>query len=119
MLKQYQTGAENAKAAGFDGVELHAANGYLINQFLEDNSNHRTDEYGGSYQNRARLLFESLDAVIAGFGNSRRVGECDEKNPREKASIWAGLHVILCLMCGLFFFPSLRRNTNVALVGIP
>src|SRR5205823_2126563 len=53
----------NARAAGFDGVEVHGANGYLLDQFLEDRSNHRTDDYGGSVGNRARLLLEVVDAV--------------------------------------------------------
>lgn len=74
QLRLYKQAAANSKAAGFDGVELHAANGYLINQFLDNSSNKRTDLYGGSFENRARFLFQALDAVIEGFGNSRRVG---------------------------------------------
>ncbi len=64
IVADFRQAALNAKAAGFDGVELHAANGYLINQFLDDHANRRTDEYGGSIENRARLLFEALDAVV-------------------------------------------------------
>ncbi len=56
VIQQYKKGAINAKESGFDGVELHAANGYLIDQFLQDGTNRRTDEYGGSLQNRARFL---------------------------------------------------------------
>ena len=63
IVADYRHAAENAKRAGFDGVEIHAANGYLLQQFLENNSNHRTDQYGGSIENRARLLFDVLDAV--------------------------------------------------------
>ena len=63
IVADYRRAAENAKQAGFDGIELHAANGYLLQQFLEDKTNHRTDRYGGSIENRARLLFEVLDAV--------------------------------------------------------
>jgi N-ethylmaleimide reductase len=63
IVADYRRAAENAKLAGFDGVEIHAANGYLLQQFLEDKTNHRTDRYGGSIENRARLLFEVLDAV--------------------------------------------------------
>jgi N-ethylmaleimide reductase len=63
IVVDYRKAAENAKQAGFDGVEIHAANGYLLQQFLEDKTNHRTDRYGGSIENRARLLFEVLDAV--------------------------------------------------------
>src|SRR5215475_8256251 len=63
ILADYRKAAENARLAGFDGVEIHAANGYLLQQFLEDKTNHRTDRYGGSIENRSRLLFELLDAV--------------------------------------------------------
>ena len=63
IVSDYKRAAENANKAGFDGVEIHAANGYLLQQFLEDNTNHRSDEYGGSIENRARLLFEVVDAV--------------------------------------------------------
>lgn len=63
VVKDYQKAALNAIAAGFDGVELHAANGYLIDQFLRDSVNHRTDEYGGSVENRLRLLVEVVEAL--------------------------------------------------------
>ncbi len=63
IVDQYRVAANNAKAAGFDGVEVHAANGYLIDQFLRDGSNERTDNYGGSVENRSRFLMEVLDAV--------------------------------------------------------
>jgi N-ethylmaleimide reductase len=71
IIETYRKGAENAKAAGFDGVEVHSANGYLLDQFLEDGSNHRTDAYGGSIENRARLLMEVTDAVIGVWGADR------------------------------------------------
>jgi 2,4-dienoyl-CoA reductase-like NADH-dependent reductase (Old Yellow Enzyme family) len=71
IVAEYRRGAENALAAGFDGVELHGANGYLLDQFLQDVSNHRTDEYGGSIENRARLMLEAVDAVIAVWGTAR------------------------------------------------
>ena len=64
ILEQYAHAATLAKEAGFDGVELHAANGYLIDQFLNDLTNLRTDGYGGSVENRARFLFEALDACL-------------------------------------------------------
>jgi len=64
VVGEFRRGAENAKAAGFDGVQLHAANGYLIDQFLQDSTNHRDDEYGGSIDNRCRFLLEVLDAVL-------------------------------------------------------
>lgn len=65
IVEAYRSGAENAKAAGFDGVEIHAANGYLIDQFLQDSTNQRSDQYGGSLENRARLLLEVTDAVLS------------------------------------------------------
>ena len=68
IIEDYRRAAENAKAAGFDGVEIHAANGYLIDQFLQDSTNHRSDEYGGSIENRARLLLEVTDAVVSVWG---------------------------------------------------
>jgi len=63
IVAQFKHAATQAKAAGFDGIEVHAANGYLIDQFLRDGSNHRTDEYGGNIENRMRFLNEVLDAV--------------------------------------------------------
>jgi N-ethylmaleimide reductase len=71
IVEQFRRGAENAKAAGFDGVELHGANGYLLDQFTRDGSNKRTDAYGGSIENRVRLPLEVARAVIDVFGRSR------------------------------------------------
>ena len=71
IVKAYRGGAENAQVAGFDGVEIHGANGYLLDQFLHDKSNHRTDIYGGSIENRARLLLEVTDAAISVWGAGR------------------------------------------------
>ncbi|WP_158742640.1 alkene reductase [Acidisphaera sp. L21] len=71
VVEAYRLGAENAKKAGFDGVELHAANGYLLDQFLQDKTNQRTDAYGGSIENRARLLLEATDAVVSVWGAGR------------------------------------------------
>jgi 2,4-dienoyl-CoA reductase-like NADH-dependent reductase (Old Yellow Enzyme family) len=71
IVEAYQQGAANAKAAGFDGVEIHGANGYLLDQFLQDASNKRTDLYGGSIENRARLMLEVTDAVISVWGAGR------------------------------------------------
>jgi N-ethylmaleimide reductase len=73
IIDDYRHAAENALAAGFDGVEIHAANGYLIDQFLRDGSNQRTDEYGGSLENRTRFLLEVTKAVVSVWG-SERVG---------------------------------------------
>ncbi|WP_372655968.1 alkene reductase [Halobacteriovorax sp.] len=71
VVKAYRLGAENAKKAGFDGVEIHAANGYLIDQFLQDSTNKREDIYGGSLENRARFLLEVTDAVTSVWGADR------------------------------------------------
>ena len=71
VIAGYVKGAQNAKAAGFDGVEVHGANGYLLDQFLRDSTNKRTDSYGGSVQNRAKLLLEVTEAVVRVWGASR------------------------------------------------
>jgi N-ethylmaleimide reductase len=71
VVAQFKRAAENAKAAGFDGVELHGANGYLLDQFLRDGTNRRADAYGGSIQNRARFPLEVAEAVISVWGASR------------------------------------------------
>ena len=71
VIAAYRKGAENAKKAGFDGVEIHGANGYLLDQFLQDKTNHRSDAYGGSLENRARLMLEVTDAVIDVWGGTR------------------------------------------------
>jgi 2,4-dienoyl-CoA reductase-like NADH-dependent reductase (Old Yellow Enzyme family) len=71
IVESYRQGAANAQAAGFDGVEVHGANGYLLDQFLQDGSNKRTDDYGGSLENRARLMLEVADAAIAVWGPGR------------------------------------------------
>ncbi|WAH59822.1 alkene reductase [Pseudomonas silvicola] len=71
VVEAYRQGAENAKAAGFDGVEVHGANGYLLDQFLQSSTNQRTDQYGGSLENRARLLLEVTDACIEIWGAGR------------------------------------------------
>ncbi|MEA5536962.1 alkene reductase [Crocosphaera sp. XPORK-15E] len=71
IIQQYREGSKNAQRAGFDGVEIHSANGYLLDQFLQDNTNHRTDHYGGSIQNRTRLLMEVTEAVTEVWGGNR------------------------------------------------
>jgi 2,4-dienoyl-CoA reductase-like NADH-dependent reductase (Old Yellow Enzyme family) len=71
IIEAYRKGAENARRAGFDGVEIHGANGYLLDQFLQDKTNHRTDRYGGPVENRARLMLEVTDAVISVWGPGR------------------------------------------------
>jgi N-ethylmaleimide reductase len=71
LVESFRTAAIRGKEAGFDGVELHAANGYLFDQFLQDGSNKRTDIYGGSFENRARFLLEATQAVISVWGSDR------------------------------------------------
>ena len=71
IVAQYHHGAANAKAAGFDGIEVHAAHGFLLDQFLRDKTNRRTDRYGGSAENRARLLIEVMEAVASVWGGDR------------------------------------------------
>lgn len=81
VVARFRRGAELALDAGFDGVEIHGANGYLLQQFLEDGSNRRTDAYGGSIENRARLLLEVTDAVAAVWGPERVGVRLSPKNP--------------------------------------
>lgn len=92
VIEAYRLGAENALKAGFDGVELHAANGYLIDQFLQTSTNQRSDQYGGSLENRARLLLETIDAICtvwpAGKVGVHLSPRCDahdmgDENPQE------------------------------------
>jgi len=71
VVQAYRHGAQMAMEAGFDGVEVHAANGYLLDQFLQDSTNQRTDQYGGSLENRARLLMEVVDACVSVWGAGR------------------------------------------------
>jgi N-ethylmaleimide reductase len=71
VVERYRQAAERAKAAGFDGVELHAANGYLPDQFLQDGSNRRTDAYGGTIENRSRFLLEVIAAMASVWGSNR------------------------------------------------
>jgi N-ethylmaleimide reductase len=71
IVAQYRKGAENAKAAGFDGIEVHAAHGFLLDQFLRDSTNRRSDAYGGSARNRVRLLVEVMEAVAEVWGGER------------------------------------------------
>ncbi|GAA5213212.1 alkene reductase [Corallincola platygyrae] len=73
VIEQYRQAALNAVEAGFDGIELHAANGYLINQFIDSEANHRTDEYGGSIENRLRFMGEVVAAMVDAIG-AERVG---------------------------------------------
>ena len=90
IVADYRRAAQNAKAAGFDGIEIHAANGYLIDQFLRDKTNLRSDRYGGSIENRTRLLLEVADAILEVWDKDRvgvrlspisAVNDIDDSNP--------------------------------------
>ena len=81
IVEDFRRGAAHAREAGFDGVELHGANGYLIDQFLRDSANKRTDRYGGSASNRARLLIEVTEALIGEWGGERVGVRLSPTNP--------------------------------------
>jgi 2,4-dienoyl-CoA reductase-like NADH-dependent reductase (Old Yellow Enzyme family) len=92
IVDMYKQAAINAVEAGFDGVEIHSANGYFLDQFLQSNTNHRTDEYGGSAENRSRLVLEVIDAVSSAIGQERtsirfspysRFQDMHDANPHE------------------------------------
>jgi N-ethylmaleimide reductase len=81
IVEDYRHGARNARAAGFDGVEVHGANGYLIDQFLRDGANRRSDRYGGDALNRARFLIEIAEAVVGEWGTERVGVRLSPTNP--------------------------------------
>jgi N-ethylmaleimide reductase len=81
VVAKYARGAQLAQEAGFDGVQIHAANGYLIDQFLRDGSNHRADEYGGTVENRARFLLEVTEAIVDVWGGDRVSVRLSPNNP--------------------------------------
>jgi N-ethylmaleimide reductase len=81
IVADFRRGARNARQAGFDGVELHGANGYLIDQFLRDGTNRRSDGYGGSAQNRARFLIEVTEAIVGEWGGDRVGVRLSPTNP--------------------------------------
>jgi len=92
VIEEFRKAAVLAKKAGFDGLQLHGANGYLVDQFLRDGVNKRTDKYGGSYENRSRFCLEVIDALISVFGSGRisvrlsptgRINDMYDSNPLE------------------------------------
>jgi N-ethylmaleimide reductase len=92
IVQAYELASHHAIAAGFDGVEIHAANGYLLDQFLRDGSNHRSDKYGGSIENRARFLMDVVDAVTAAVGADRvglRISPLQPANGMSDSDPWA------------------------------
>jgi N-ethylmaleimide reductase len=89
IVDDFRKAAERARVAGMDGVEIHSANGYLLDQFLQDGSNHRTDAYGGSVENRARFLIEVTKAVVSVWGPGRvgvRIGPSGTFNEMSEQS---------------------------------
>jgi len=86
IVEDYRKAAQHAKDAGFDGVELHGGNGYLLAQFLEDGSNKRTDAYGGSIENRSRFFLEALEAVTSVWGGNRTAARI------APGGTWNGMH---------------------------
>lgn len=82
LLEDYRHAAQSAKDAGFDGVEVHSANSYLLDQFIRDSVNHRTDQYGGSIENRTRLMLEVVQTVLNGWPDSGTEGSVYPLLPR-------------------------------------
>src|SRR5258708_26790674 len=136
VILQYANAAQNAMTAGFDGVEVHAANGYLIDQFLRDRTNKRSDQYGGSIENRTRILLEVMDAVTSAVGRGgvgvrispqNTQNDIDDSDPQalsnHAAKSLAGkgpayLHIIEGDTSGkpvpAFDYMSVRRNATSA-----
>jgi len=117
IVQDYRRAARNAIAAGFDGVEVHAANGYLIDQFLRSGSNQRSDAYGGSIENRARFLQEVMQAVVAEIGGDRTGIRLSPVTPANDASDDAPqplfTHVIKALApLGLAFVHVIEGSTG-------
>jgi N-ethylmaleimide reductase len=117
IVQDYRRAAANAFAAGFDGVVVHAANGYLIDQFLRSGSNHRSDAYGGSIDNRARFLQEVMQAVVAEIGGDRTGIRLSPVTPANDASDAAPqplfTHVIQALApLGLAFVHVIEGSTG-------
>lgn len=121
VIEQFRNGARHALAAGFDGVELHGANGYLLDQFLHDHSNRRSDDYGGSIANRARLLLECTDAV-AGVWGAGRVGvhlspRCDVHDVADSTREQTFLHVARELGQRRIGFLCVREHLGEGRIG--
>lgn len=120
VIKGFTTAAKNAMEAGFDGVELHAANGYLLEQFLNPNVNNRTDEYGGSIENRAKLIFEVAEQMIAAIGKDKvgirfspfsNLGDLQAYNDEEVNETYIYLATALDKLGIVYIHISLNPNT--------
>ena len=121
IVEAYRRGAENAKRAGFDGVELHGANGYLLDQFLQDSTNKRADLYGGSIENRARLMLEAVDAAISIWG-ADRVGlhlapQCDSHDMGDSDPAATFGHVAEAMRERGIAFIFARAGQETPLIG--
>jgi N-ethylmaleimide reductase len=123
VVEDYAAAAHNALSAGFDGVQIHAANGYLIDQFLRDGTNLRDDEYGGTVENRLRLLRETAEAVAAVAGPGRTAvrlspnGEVQGCNDRDPATLFPAAAEMLARI-GISFL-ELREPTPEGTFGKP
>jgi 2,4-dienoyl-CoA reductase-like NADH-dependent reductase (Old Yellow Enzyme family) len=121
VIEAYRRGARNAQAAGFDGVEIHGANGYLLDQFLQDRANHRGDGYGGSIANRARLMLEVADAVIGVWGPGRvgmhlaPRGDSNSMGDSDPAALFG--HVVRELARRRLAFVCVREHTGAGRLG--
>jgi 2,4-dienoyl-CoA reductase-like NADH-dependent reductase (Old Yellow Enzyme family) len=123
LLRQFHQGALNAKEAGFDGIEIHGANGYLIDEFIRDATNKRTDEYGGSIENRCRFPLEVIDALIDVFGSSNvgikltpggRVNDMFDSDPIKNYSyLIEKLNKKKIGFIELVETPDFRKSTNL------
>lgn len=109
LIDDYVVAARNAISAGFDGVEIHAANGYLLDQFMRDGSNHRTDDYGGSVENRIRLTLEVTQAVAAAVGADRTGIRISPVSPASGAFDSNPTAV---------FFPLVRRLNDLSIAYV-
>ncbi|GHT90436.1 alkene reductase [Betaproteobacteria bacterium] len=121
IVEAFRQGAQNAEKAGFDGVEIHAANGYLIDQFLQDGVNQRTDAYGGAIENRARLLLEVTDAAISVWG-AGRVGvhlapRCDSHSMGDSNPLATFSYVAKALGERRIAFIFTREGQGAGLIG--
>jgi NADH:flavin oxidoreductase/NADH oxidase family protein len=128
-VEDYRRAAENARGAGFDGVEVHSANNYLLEQFVRDTSNHRDDEYGGSIENRLRFPMAVVEAVVGVWG----AGDRDQRGPGQRRLIGdagksscgaTGRQAMRCPLNGLAirvgkFMRIAPRNAPVAAVRRP
>jgi len=119
IIEAFRQAARNARAAGFDGVEVHGANGYLLEQFLQSRSNLRTDRYGGSIENRARLLMEVTQAVVDVWGADRvgvrlsPYGIANDSGEPEPMPLYT--HVVQAFnSLGLAYLPFIEPRSSAA-----